>query len=120
MASSVEARTPFLDHHFASRVLSLRGQDRARAHDPKALLRELAGPLLPPELLRSPKRGFTLPIERWLGEGLREPLEHHMAQSQEARTIVEGWLREGGIRGAYRAWTWLLFRMWCERKGVSA
>jgi asparagine synthase (glutamine-hydrolysing) len=71
MSHSLEVRCPFLDREvveFAGRLprhalMRLRG---------KYLLRRGVKPLLPPEILRRKKRGFALPLVRWLRTDLRE------------------------------------------------
>jgi asparagine synthase (glutamine-hydrolysing) len=71
MAFSLEARDPLLEHtifEWAAR-LPLRWKIRGRTN--KYLLRQLAYRLVPRELLDRPKRGFGVPMGRWLREGLR-------------------------------------------------
>ena len=65
MAWSVEARAPLLDHRiidFAGRVPASR---KVRASGTKILLRAVADRVLPPEVSRRPKMGFTVPIDAW-------------------------------------------------------
>jgi asparagine synthase (glutamine-hydrolysing) len=38
----------------------------------KLILREVAKPLLPERILKRPKQGFGLPIDRWMREDLAE------------------------------------------------
>jgi asparagine synthase (glutamine-hydrolysing) len=65
MAHSIEARVPFLDHElweYAARLpagLLLRGQ-------PKDLLRQALGPLLPRAILARRKQGLAAPYGAWL------------------------------------------------------
>jgi len=64
MHHSLEVRVPFLDHPVVEYAL---GVDEAARHGrPKALLLAALSDLLPEEVVRQPKRTFTLPWEEWL------------------------------------------------------
>jgi asparagine synthase (glutamine-hydrolysing) len=66
MAHSLEARVPFLDEHVAELALALPRDLRVRRLAKKRLLREAVAPLLPREVVRGPKRGFSIPAAAWL------------------------------------------------------
>ncbi|MGE0406575.1 MAG: glycosyltransferase, partial [Candidatus Korobacteraceae bacterium] len=68
MAHSVEARVPFLDQELVSATIGIPAQQRLRGIGSKPLLAEAMGNLLPQEIWDRPKRGFTLPMKRWLAE----------------------------------------------------
>ncbi len=70
MAHSLELRAPFLDADLVEQVVAI---DPAWKLDParnKPLLLDAVGPALPREVWDRPKRGFGLPYDRWLREGL--------------------------------------------------
>ncbi|MBA2448052.1 MAG: asparagine synthase (glutamine-hydrolyzing), partial [Chloroflexi bacterium] len=71
MASSVEGRSPLLDHVLVEYAASLPDRTRASAFQTKPLLRELAREWLPPQISRAPKRGFEVPMAAWLRHELR-------------------------------------------------
>ncbi len=75
MAHSLEVRVPFVDREVVEFVTSLPEAWRA-GRSPKVLLLETVGDLLPPEVVRTRKRTFTFPWERWL----RGPLAARVAQ----------------------------------------
>jgi asparagine synthase (glutamine-hydrolysing) len=66
MAHSLEARVPFLDERVAELALALPRELRVRRLAKKRLLRQAAAPLLPPAVVRGPKRGFSIPAAAWL------------------------------------------------------
>ena len=68
MLSSVEARVPFLDHRLVEIALALPARLKLRGSDTKHILKVAARELLPPEVLRRPKRGFDVPLAAWLRE----------------------------------------------------
>ncbi|HEX2096283.1 MAG TPA: asparagine synthase (glutamine-hydrolyzing) [Solirubrobacterales bacterium] len=71
MAHSLELRVPFLDNDVAEFALSLATPLKVRALAKKRLLRRALAPLIPREVLRGPKQGFSIPVAAWL----RGPLE---------------------------------------------
>jgi len=66
MSVSLEGRVPFLDEHVAEFALSLPRRYRVRGNTKKRLLRMAAAKLLPAELSRGRKRGFSIPAAAWL------------------------------------------------------
>jgi asparagine synthase (glutamine-hydrolysing) len=77
MASSLEMRVPFL--HLPIVEWCQRSPLQARIGDfhkgeirSKAVLRDFVAKRLPKEVLDAPKRGFPMPVVRWLSEMLRE------------------------------------------------
>jgi asparagine synthase (glutamine-hydrolysing) len=72
MASSLEARVPFLDRAVTDFALALPRRERVRLLGKKVLLRRAARPLLPDEVVSGKKRGFSIPAAAWL-RGELEP-----------------------------------------------
>lgn len=72
MAVSLECRSPYLDHRLAEYVNSVRLQDKIGSGIPKKILREIAASALPPETLRRPKKGFSMPFGRWMRRDLKD------------------------------------------------
>ena len=68
MAHSLEARSPFLDHRVAEYVWSLPAHVRLPRGRPKGLLRDSYQGLLSDEVIRGKKKGFEVPVNRWLAE----------------------------------------------------
>ena len=66
MAHSLEARVPFLDPVVAELALALPTLQKVRGFAKKRLLRKAVAPLLPREILRGRKRGFSIPAAAWL------------------------------------------------------
>ena len=71
MAASLEVRVPFCDRRLVEVVGSIDPKLRS-GPGLKPLLRRVMGPLLPPAILRQPKRGFMDPLSRWLRGPLAE------------------------------------------------
>jgi asparagine synthase (glutamine-hydrolysing) len=78
MATSVEARVPFLDHHLIEYAMSLPRELKVKGKTGKHILKRALEPVLPPEVLYQQKRGFGAPVREWFrgpqGESLTRQL----------------------------------------------
>lgn len=73
MAHGLEVRIPLLDHYLVEFALSLPSKwlVSPRAIEGKRILRDVTSPLLPKGLLDRPKQGFVVPLNDWMGDGLK-------------------------------------------------
>jgi asparagine synthase (glutamine-hydrolysing) len=84
MAHGLESRAPLVDHHvmeLAARIPSSLKVHRLRG---KHILKEAFRDLVPSEILDRRKKGFSLPLGRWMREDLRE-LAHDTLADTRAR-----------------------------------
>ena len=65
MASSLEVRVPFLDHHVVDFANSLPSAFKIKGSTTKRLLRRGFENDLPSEVFHRPKHGFEVPLEEW-------------------------------------------------------
>jgi len=80
MAHSLEIRVPLLDQRLLDYALAIPGSVRLPAGArPKHLLRQAFPELLRPDLQRQGKRGFELPVRRWMLGPLRELCQSGLA-----------------------------------------
>jgi asparagine synthase (glutamine-hydrolysing) len=84
MAHSLELRVPFLDQKVADFALALATPLKVRGFAKKRLLRRALAPLLPKEILRGPKQGFSIPLAAWL----RGPLEPFAREVLSTETLA--------------------------------
>ncbi|HEY2760378.1 MAG TPA: asparagine synthase (glutamine-hydrolyzing) [Pirellulales bacterium] len=84
MAGSVEARSPLLDHRLAEFVVGLPDRQRLHRWQRKSLLRDAYRNRLPAEVIDGRKRGFEIPMRRWLGAELR-PLVCDLLEAPDSR-----------------------------------
>ncbi|HEX8853277.1 MAG TPA: asparagine synthase-related protein, partial [Pyrinomonadaceae bacterium] len=126
MATSLEARTPFLDYRlveWANRQPNSVKVKRAgrKQYLTKNVLRRFCAPRLPETVLNRPKRGFPVPAYRWLQEGLdswaRETLlakdarlTSVFAREPVARLIDEA--RKGAGDAPHRVWMLVVLELW--------
>ena len=88
MAHSLEVRVPFLDPHVAELALALPTSAKVRLLAKKRLLRSVAGTLLPREVARGAKRGFSIPMAAWLRGPLLAMARDLLAPAAIARAGV--------------------------------
>src|SRR5213593_531506 len=78
MATSVEARVPFLDHHLIEYAMSLPRDLKVKGRTGKHILKRALESVLPANVLYQPKRGFGAPVREWFrgpeGEDLAKQL----------------------------------------------
>jgi asparagine synthase (glutamine-hydrolysing) len=98
MASGLEIRVPFLDQRLLDLAHAIPGPVRLPAGAAgKHLLRTAFAPLLRPEILLQHKRGFVLPIRRWLAGPLRPWCERALAAVKDT-----GQLRPAGVDAVWQ------------------
>lgn len=76
MMCSLEARSPFLDIEVANLARRIPWQMKLRGGQTKWILKKALEPLLPHEIVHRKKKGFGMPIGRWLREGKFQAQKH--------------------------------------------
>lgn len=77
MAHALELRVPFMDHQLVEYVLGLPDAYK-NVLSPKKLLVDALGDLLPAEIVKRPKMGFTFPWKNWMQHELKSFCEQKM------------------------------------------
>ena len=72
MAHGLEVRSPFLDHHLVEFASSIPGEYSIRGRAGKQVLKHAYADLVPDEISRRPKAGFTVPVGEWINGPLRD------------------------------------------------
>ena len=85
MATSVEARVPFLDHHLVEYALGLPRSLKVEGASGKHILKRSLEEILPHDLLYERKRGFGAPVREWFREGLGGWFDDHLMNSTMRR-----------------------------------
>ena len=73
MKYSLEARVPLLDHRLVELATSI-PTDIKLKYGPKSILKEILYKYVPKELIERPKRGFSVPLQHWFRDELRDVL----------------------------------------------
>jgi asparagine synthase (glutamine-hydrolysing) len=117
MAHGTEGRTPYLDSELASLAFRLPDELKIRRGLGKWLLRRWLSEHLPQAQPLARKRGFTVPVARWIARRA-EAIGPLVAHSPAVREIcrpdaVENMFAAAGQRRAGRAsWTLLFYALW--------
>jgi asparagine synthase (glutamine-hydrolysing) len=124
MTVSLEARSPFLDHHLMEFAASLPEKLKLRRMTTKYLLKRILKDLVPAENLSRGKMGFGVPIGHWF-RGTMQPflretllsekaLGRNLFQKDKVRQIVDQHV-EGRIDHSHRLWSLLMLELWFQR-----
>lgn len=129
MAASVELRLPLVDPVLADCVNRLPDDLRYQPIGRKALLRRVGLEGIDPGLFERPKRGFVLPMDRWIRRGLAPAIDARLRDSRAIEAIgLDGeavgrlWkaFREGAP-GLYWSRIWALFVLlrWSQTQSLT-
>lgn len=132
MKYSLENRCPFLDPEVM--LYSYRLDHDLKYHREKSgwskkyILKQLAGDYIPRELLERPKKGFSVPLGKWLSGPLREQLltygnaqflkEQGIFRPEEVTQLIAKFLSEGdkgagtGQNYSGLLWSFFVFQQW--------
>lgn len=69
MATSVEARVPFLDHRMVEFSFRIPSRMKVKGGEPKYILKKAAEGIIPNNIIYRRKQGFAAPVREWLREG---------------------------------------------------
>ncbi len=81
MATSVEARVPFLDHHLIEYAMNLPRELKVKGQTGKHILKRALESILPADVLYQPKRGFGAPVREWFRGAEGEKLMQQIMNS---------------------------------------
>jgi len=100
MASSIEARVPFLDHHLIEFSMHIPTDLKLGEGRTKYLLKKAMTGILPDEIIHRPKQGFGAPVSEWFRGDLYRPA---MAGVLGSRLREEGFFDYEHVQGMFRA-----------------
>ncbi len=81
MALSLEMRVPFLDNQVVDVVERIPVEYKIRNGENKYILKKVALKYLPEEIIYRKKRGFNMPILKWLSNDLQEELRKRFVEN---------------------------------------
>jgi asparagine synthase (glutamine-hydrolysing) len=125
MAASLETRAPFLDHTFVEFVLKLPVEMKLKTQlsgwNGKYILKKAMRGRLPDDVIDRPKKGFGMPVAKWVKGELRDFVRDTFAPERLRRRglfnvdYVQRLLdeHERGVADHRKLiWTLLMFEMW--------
>ncbi|NOT74269.1 MAG: asparagine synthase (glutamine-hydrolyzing) [Cyclobacteriaceae bacterium] len=78
MAHGLEVRVPFLDYELVNFVFSLPDQYKIDGSMRKKILQDTFREMLPAELYNRPKKGFEVPLLKWLRSEMKSTIENDL------------------------------------------
>lgn len=124
MANSLEARSPFLDHHLIEFAASLPEKLKMNRLRTKYLLKKVAARLVPPEVIYRRKMGFGVPIGHWfrgeMKDFVREVLlsekasKRGIVRTEAVKNLVDQHIA-GEADHAFPIWSLLMLELWFRR-----
>ena len=124
MATSVEARVPFLDHHLVEYAMGVPRALKVEGRSGKHVLKRALEEVLPADVLYRRKRGFGAPVEGWFRGRAADELEARVMNSTLRRRGLLDYgfvarLFEEHRRGArdwgFQLWALLNLSLWYDR-----
>ena len=128
MASSLEARVPFLDHDLVDYCMRIPGRRKVPWGRKKGLLKQSLTGIVPDDILYGPKTGFGVPYGFWIRGALKPLFFDHFEQFQRQhphilnKPIIDTWYREHETRSRDRSfmlWKILNFMIWVNNSNVE-
>lgn len=123
MAYSLEVRAPFLATSVFDASLELTDRQLISNGVNKKELREILYRLVPRNLVDRPKKGFSVPIGKWMQGPLKEwgyaLVQCHTPYLSRKR-MTRDWdrLQRGDLSSAGRMWSLLMFAAWYHRMTI--
>lgn len=130
MMYSLEARCPILDQRLIEYAMRLPHEFKYQSGNKKRILKDLAYEYVPRELLDRPKKGFSVPLDKWLRGPLKEQVlavsskDYLKRQDIFDADYIEKFLikyMEKGDAGAgtgenysHIIWAYFMFQKWYE------
>lgn len=129
MAASLEVRLPFLAFPLVEFALSLPSHFKIKGSVTKYLLRKVAANYLPDRIVRRPKKGFGIPVGKWLKDEFKPVVDELLTESFIRRQSLFNWgyidrlLQEhyqGKADRRKELWTLLMFQWWWRKFFMSS
>ncbi len=119
MANSLELRVPYLDHVLFEFAATIPTRYKIKAGTTKYALRQAFKDILPPQVIRRPKRGFPVPTRVWFLKELKEPVHEILKNSFTPQYFDYSYVMKlfeehlaGRADHSRRLWTIIIFLIW--------
>lgn len=121
MSVGLETRMPFLDRELVEFAMSLNLKSKAKDGELKWVLKSLLKSYIPDKLVDRPKKGFSVPIARWLRQELKVWAEDMLFGSDlvsseyiNQEEVARVWKAHlsGFQDNSAKLWSVLMFQLW--------
>jgi len=124
MANSLEVRCPFLDQEFVEFACKLPTFYKLNGLKTKYLLKKAAEGIVPETIINRGKKGFGIPISRWLTRELKDFMLSYLGEEKirkqgffnyaHVKNLIDGHLQKRSDNRKL-LWPLLIFQIWHER-----
>jgi asparagine synthase (glutamine-hydrolysing) len=123
MAHGLEVRSPFLDTTLLEFAVRLNPSLKLRGFSLKRVLKRAVADLLPDDILKRPKRGFGVPLDRWFRTDLASYMDARLGSGARVRAHLDGTEldkmlaehRQGARNHGNALWTLLTLELFLRR-----
>ena len=130
MKYSLEVRSPILDYRVVEKSFQIPHKYKYASNFPKPMgdkkhiLKELAYDYIPKEMLSGPKRGFGVPLAKWLRGPLKDEIRRYsnttflkqqgLFNPQGVQKLIQTQEHENKILYSSILWSFYMFQRWWE------
>ena len=82
MSVSLEGRNPLLDHHIIELAAQLPDNYKLSNGIKKRIFKDIVYKHIPRKLVDKPKTGFSVPLSRWLSDGLKDYFSYYLSDEK--------------------------------------
>jgi asparagine synthase (glutamine-hydrolysing) len=126
MANGLEVRTPFLDYELVNFIFSLPSSFKIDSQIRKKILQDAFRDFLPTELYNRPKKGFEVPLLKWLRHEMKSLInddllsekfiaEQKIFEYSEIKKLKEQLFSSNSGDVHARIWALVVFQWWWRR-----
>lgn len=124
MSVSLEGREPLLDYRLVEFAAQLPCHLKIKNGNKKILIKEIVHRYLPKEIMDRPKKGFGMPVGKWLQSDLKpivleyvneEKLNEHDLLDVKEVLRLRDLVLNGENESPLKLWYILIFQMWYQR-----
>ena len=124
MAASLEVRLPFLAWPLVEFALSQPSSYKVNGMTTKYLLKKAVAPLLPESILKRPKKGFGIPVAKWLRQEFKPLVDELLSESFVKKQGIFEWAYIQRLLDEHESarfdrrkqlWTLFMFQWWWRK-----
>lgn len=124
MAHGLELRPLLLDEEIVLSALAMPDSFKAQPGKTKRIFVDILEEIIPPAILRRPKRGFELPFQEWLNNGLQKMFLEHLTTPNAQLLLNKKFLSNLQDRGQRKCfiradWKWLVILSWMQENAIT-
>jgi asparagine synthase (glutamine-hydrolysing) len=124
MAASLEVRLPYLAYPLVEFALKMPANLKVRGMTTKYLLKKAVTPYLPEYIMKRPKKGFGIPVGKWIRQEFRPVVDELLSESFIKSQGIFNWPYINNLLNEHMSqrvdrrkelWTILMFQWWWRK-----